>query len=184
MSDIAAAAILMTWQLNWESISSYMEEHDDEISNLEGIPFWRGVCDTDAHWCQSRGSFWEIAIAGHAEDDVLGLPGLHPSCLRETVYSPLSPRFLPPIAGGKGSFYPISLEFRRPRPNFEVKYYYYPLLSRAEAPVAWRIFDSTQCRPFHPPGGPHPYGLGGPNAASARGGDVPLPLSAAARSIA
>ena len=85
MSDIAAAAVLMTWQLNWQSIETYMEEHDDEISNLEGIPFWRG---------------------------------------------------------GKGSFYPICLEFRRPRPNYEIKYYYYPLLSREEAPVAWRIFDS------------------------------------------
>ena len=102
MSDIAAAAILMTWQLNWESISTYMEEHDDEISNLEGIPFWRGVCDTDAHWCQSRGSFWEIAIAGHAEDDVLGLPGLHavaPPLLlaaRDRILTPcpyLAPRF-------------------------------------------------------------------------------------------
>jgi hypothetical protein len=102
----AAAAILASWELNWEGIERYMHEHDDEVSSLPGIHF---------------------------------------------------------VRGGKGSFVQACLEFRRPRPNFEVKYYYYPLLSRGEAPEAWRIFDETQSRPFHPPGGPQPYGLGGPN---------------------
>ena len=98
MSDLAAAAILMHWELNWDRITSFMVDHDDEIVDVG--PFKRG----------QRGSMM--------------------SCLMEP---------------------------RQDRPDFEVKYYYRPLASREEAPEAWRIYDSVQCRPFHPPGGPAPY---------------------------
>lgn len=137
MSDIAAAAILMTWELNWDSIIGYMEEHDDEIRNLEGIPFW--VCST----------LTLIAV-------------IQTPCLQCVVTPPILPCHVQ--RGGKGSLYLTCLELRKPRPNFEIKYYYYPLLPRDEAPCAWRIFDATQCRPFHAPGGPCPYGRSGPNA--------------------
>jgi len=107
MSDVAAATILMSWELNWDTIVKWNVEHEDEIVNFDGIPFFKGE---------------------------------------------------------KGTFYSCAYEPRQHRPNFEVKYYYYPLLPREKAPVAWRIFDTMQCRPFHPPGGPCPYGISGPNA--------------------
>lgn len=99
MSDMAAAMILMSWELNWASVVEYMVEHDAEVVDIP--PFRRGA---------------------------------------------------------KGSILSCLLEPRQPRPDFEVKYYYYPMVPRSlESEGTWKFFDAHQCRPFHPPGGPCPY---------------------------
>jgi dTDP-4-amino-4,6-dideoxygalactose transaminase len=33
--------------------------------------------------------------------------------------------------------------------GIEAKHYYCPLVSRAEAPESWKLYDSTVCLPFH-----------------------------------
>lgn len=53
--------------------------------------------------------------------------------------------------GGKGSVMSCLLEYRQPRPNAEIKYYYQPLASRTEVPECWQLFDAIQARPWHPP---------------------------------
>jgi len=103
MSDVSAAAILMSWERNWQYVADYMLEKDDEVVDIG--PFKRGA---------------------------------------------------------PGSFMNVILEHRKERPNFEIKYYYYPLLSREKAPNTWKLFDETQCRPFHPAGGPCPKTYYGP----------------------
>lgn len=98
MSDIAACAILTSWELNWDIIATWHAHHDHEVVDVK--PFRRGE---------------------------------------------------------KGSLYSCVLEKRQPRPGFEVKYYYCPLVDRDEAPNAWAFYDEHQCVPFHPAGGPHAY---------------------------
>ena len=41
MSDIAAAAVLMSWECNWDTIAKYMVDHDDEVVDVG--PFKRGA---------------------------------------------------------------------------------------------------------------------------------------------
>ena len=101
MSDIAASAILMSWELNFHSIADYNGQNADAIVDM--LPFKKGR---------------------------------------------------------KGTIYTCKMEPRQevPDPNFEIKCYYYPLvLGRDKAPNVWKFYDSIQCRPFHPPGGPHAY---------------------------